>query len=698
MDVTVAETPTAPTEPTLPDGFGERRCIVDVRGERLDVLQLSTVFPAGSLVEFALRERAARLTRFHHDSFSRVRGIEVDAPSGALLVVSDHEPGTRLSSLLSAAHDMPLPVDGGAARCLIRQLVTAMAAWHQAMPGVTHGAIGPERIVVTPGGRLVLVECVLGAVLEQLRYSREQYWKELRVALPASLSAPIFDARSDVAQIGTVALALLLGRPLTNTDFPQGIGGALDDAALDPPLYKWVLRALQLDSQGSFPSAVHARAGLDEALGKEHPAAERDALRLLVARCLVRSTGSAAGEESTPAAHEETRQLQEPLPTDTLVSAVAGTDLGKRIEAMKAFLHRYPLRAEGQQAAAAPAAREPEPTAKHAAPEPFTPAAEPPAHEAPPSDEGPALGADGIMLGPDLPIADADTHHTHSAPAESLLSRRSASPLPSDWTRRVWIAALVILVAGTLIVALVSFGFPGSAQAESTGALSIVTNPGRAGVVIDGEPRGVTPISVNLSPGEHIVELVTDLGTRRIPVTIEAGSHLSQYLELPRRAEPENPVPPPAAPPPAAAAPVDTRALAGWIAVPAPADVQIFENNRLLGNSRMDRIMLPVGRHELDIQNDTLGYRERRVVQVVPGQLTRVNLEWPTGTLALNAIPWAEAFVDGTSVGETPIGLLHVPIGTHEITFRHPELGERRSFVTVSVGAPAKVGVDLRTK
>ena len=66
--------------------------------------------------------------------------------------------------------------------------------------------------------------------------------------------------------------------------------------------------------------------------------------------------------------------------------------------------------------------------------------------------------------------------------------------------------------------------------------------------------------------------------------------------------------------------------------------------------------------------------------------------------MAINAIPWAEVLVDGTRVGETPIGNITVPIGTHEVIFRHPELGERRLTVTVTTGEPVKVGVDLRSK
>jgi hypothetical protein len=85
-------------------------------------------------------------------------------------------------------------------------------------------------------------------------------------------------------------------------------------------------------------------------------------------------------------------------------------------------------------------------------------------------------------------------------------------------------------------------------------------------------------------------------------------------------------------------------------------------------------------------------------VQITAGQTVNMRPEWPRGTMAINAIPWAEVLVDGTRVGETPIGGVTVPIGAHEVLFRHPELGERRLTVTVTTGDPVKVGVDLRSK
>ena len=54
---------------------------------------------------------------------------------------------------------------------------------------------------------------MLGGAVEQLDYSHDRYWKELRIPLPSG-AQPTFDHRADVMQVGMVALALILGRPL----------------------------------------------------------------------------------------------------------------------------------------------------------------------------------------------------------------------------------------------------------------------------------------------------------------------------------------------------------------------------------------------------------------------------------------------------------------------------------------------------
>lgn len=148
----------------------------------------------------------------------------------------------------------------------------------------------------------------------------------------------------------------------------------------------------------------------------------------------------------------------------------------------------------------------------------------------------------------------------------------------------------------------------------------------------------------------------------------------------------------------AAVAPVAPRALAGMLSVSAPVAMRVFEQSRLIGTTEAETIMLSVGTHTLDFVNESVGYRERRTVTVQAGRTANLQLEPPHGTLHINAVPWAEVFVDNERVGETPIGNLKMPIGNHQVVFRHPELGERRATVLVTLVGPARISMDLRAK
>jgi hypothetical protein len=61
----------------------------------------------------------------------------------------------------------------------------------------------------------------------------------------------------------------------------------------------------------------------------------------------------------------------------------------------------------------------------------------------------------------------------------------------------------------------------------------------------------------------------------------------------------------------------------------------------------------------------------------------------------VNARPWAEVTLDGESLGQTPISNSTVSVGTHQLAFRHPQLGERRQTVVVTAKGPNRVAVDL---
>ena len=316
------------------------------------------------------------------------------------------------------------------------------------------------------------------------------------------------------------------------------------------------------------------------------------------------------------------------------------------------------------------------------------------------------------------------------------------------WWRFAAAAVLLIAVAGGGLAAARLYVSPG-APVASEGTLVVNTNPPGAQVFVDGVARGVTPLTLTLNTGSHSMEVRGDGASREMPITIAAGGQVAQFIDMPKGAATVGQLQVRSDPAGArvsvdgldrGVAPLTVADLqpgehevvvegelgsmtqtvvieagvmaslmvplgapqgapvSGWISVTAPADVQVFEGGRLVGSSQVERLMVSAGRHDLEIVNETLGYRSSRTVQVTPGRVTPVRIDFPKGTIALNALPWAEVWIDGARVGDTPIGNLELTIGAHEIVFRNPDLGEQRHAVTITADRPARVSVDLRKK
>ena len=110
-----------------------------------------------------------------------------------------------------------------------------------------------------------------------------------------------------------------------------------------------------------------------------------------------------------------------------------------------------------------------------------------------------------------------------------------------------------------------------------------------------------------------------------------------------------------------------------------------------------ERIRMTAGRHQIELVNEDTGFRSIRTVDVVPGKVTTVGIDAPAaGLVNLNAAPWAELWIDGRRVGETPLANLSVPAGEHEVVFRHPQLGEKRQVFRVIPGARLRLSVEMK--
>ena len=760
MDSAVARTP-ASNPVIFEDGFGQRRNALSVAHEPLEVLAFREDLTSVWSFEFALRDRVAKLASFQSEHFARIRAVERLGKGGATLaLLSDQVPGIRLSEILSQAESRLLPIETNVALCVIRQLVSACALLHKKAPDLWHGAIAPERIVITSGARLVLVEQVLGAAIEQLHYPYEQYWKELRVAMPRSGTGPQFDRRTDVTQVGVVALALLIGRPIASDEYPTRLADMVNgtwalaaNGNMEPlpiPLREWLSRSLQLDPRNPFPSAIEAWAELDRVLHYSDPLGEVAALEAFLKRY---QTGLPADPiKPAPIATTTTSPKPTPVarpvpiavaPAASMTTAAATTGIVAAVTAASMPTPAAPTSAFASSPATShtPVVSQPRP-----APAPSTPAAVDAPFMTPPRVVA-ATKSDASFAAAPSPHEQEDEQNAFdnaSEEAESVMDKSTGIP------RGRLIAAAVVLIAltsgGTLAAR--KFLMPADAVA-TTGTLTVQTNPPGASVVIDGKQRGVTPLNLALESGKHVLELVTEGDVRSVPITITPGAQMSQFIELPHapsalgelqiRTEPagaqvsvdgrpigKSPLTAEGLTPgqhtvtlenelgavtqrvtieagttASLVVPLTTpkgAPVSGWIAVSAPVDVQLYENQRLLGSSQTDRIMVPVGRHDLEIVNEALGYRATKVVNVSPGQVSSVKLEMPKAAVALNAVPWAEAWVDGERIGETPIGSVSLSIGPHEVVFRHPDLGEKRVVTTVTLGTPAKVTMDMRKK
>ena len=784
MDAAAARASTHATV-VFQDGLGERRQIVDqATNEILEMLCLRAELTAVPSFEFALRERVSRLANFRHAYYGRVRRVDRLSEQGSTLgIVSEVTPGARLSEILAVAERRRLVLDINAALCLIRQLVPAVAMLHQNARDVAHGALGPERIVVTPHARLVIVDYVLGAALEQLHYSHERYWKDFRIALPRSAGLPRFDHRGDVTQLGIVALSLILGRPLKEAEYPAGISDVVASATamsalggrepITPRLRTWLSRTLQIDLRNSYTSAIEVQSALEELLSEDSGYMDAPvALETFLARyheCADRAANPRPVQESPdprpgkePAHPRATQEWSHPQLVPNLAYADYLNELIGPAEPPR-LKPPLPTKAEPRPAHVS------EQRSSQAELRPVQPAVSPDSYmsvspspvELAPMADSVGHAADPIVTKPrPAEVRQPEpTRESFSAPGpltapvrleESDGDQEADDAPPRNWRRAAAVAGVLMALAGGGLFAARYFNAP-TVIGGSVGTLVIESNPAGAQVMVDGESRGVTPLSLTLKAGAHVVELRGAGEPRVIPLTVPAGSQVSQYIELPSgtvkpmlgqlqiRTEPAGArvtldgQPRGTAPltvfelPPgdhevllesdlgsirqqvtieagitaSLVVPMTTPAnapLSGWVSVSTPVEVQLFEGGRLLGTSQSDRIMVAAGRHDILMVNDTLGYTETRTVQVAPGRVAPISLELPKGTVALNAIPWAEVWIDGERVGDTPIGNLPISIGPHEVIFRNPDLGEERHAITVTTAGPARLSVDLRKK
>jgi serine/threonine-protein kinase len=316
----------------------------------------------------------------------------------------------------------------------------------------------------------------------------------------------------------------------------------------------------------------------------------------------------------------------------------------------------------------------------------------------------------------------------------------------------------VLVIIGLSVIAVIAIGglaylqaarrqpTPGSvAQAAAHGTASFESQPSGASVVVDGEPRGNTPLRLSLAPGRHVAEIDAANSHRSIPFEILPGAVVSQYVEFANDATPatgrlEITSDPSGAPVsvdgvPHGSTPLSLTAIApgshavsvgqgeaavrrtvtvaagavasvmvstgptgpaaGWAVFKAPFEMSVLEDNQLIGSTSTSRLMMSAGKHELTLTNAALNFKTNLSLQISAAKTSTTAVAVPNGSLSVNALPWAEVSIDGSPAGTTPLGNLAIPVGSHEVVWRHPQLGERRQTVMVKAQLPTRAAVDF---
>ena len=198
------------------------------------------------------------------------------------------------------------------------------------------------------------------------------------------------------------------------------------------------------------------------------------------------------------------------------------------------------------------------------------------------------------------------------------------------------------------------------------GRLVVNTDPPRIRVLLDRKPIGDTPLKLDVPPGRHMLAFVTSGGEVIRSVRIVAGK--TETLDIP--------------------------VFSGWVSVLAPIVLNVAADGRNIGSTEESRLILAPGKHQLTLTNRELGYTSTQEVEIQPAEVKNVSVD-PRGPVNLNAVPWAEVWLDGQKLGDTPLAATPVPLGLREFVFKNQQFGERKVTATIKAANNLPVTVDF---
>lgn len=630
--------------PGLSDSLGDRLLMFDNTGApSLELLRFRPELVDIPGFEAALREQVKRLGQFRHSAFARIRSVQRLEPDDDLALVSNCPSGKRLSEVLHRARGPAF------ASTLLQQLAPALVLFQQHEPGAAHGVLNPDRIVVSPEGRLTIVEQVVGPAIEAVE-PRPSQLASLGIVMPPSPDAlsPL-GVVTDWYQLGLIAVSVLIGRPVTSHDLPQieklldGVASSAraDGSALSPFMRQWLDRALQI-SGNRLESDADAHAAVDELLRKESPRDSRQAVALR------RERNPPQRPVLTPPA-ERSAERSDEAPASVVAAARVVVEppsqASRQSEPASHSIEFFPVEEAREQPRPGPQAhvrtQREEPSIFEVRRPQAAPERTPQARE---QFEQEALAGKRLLeFKSGVPVYDT--------PAETAPQRPARRRIPMG------------LVAGLAIVAVVEAG--------------VIAWMARAQWHASSQPVFVETAAT----GDHMV--VTSRSTEGAPLRLTVAPDLRWVRVTP---------------------PSANRVLGGRVTEAEPGALRIastialkaYAGSRLLGSVPGADFRMPAGAHEIALVNEELGVRLKQTIEIGSSETVSLHVAPPHGYVTIDATPWAEVSIDGQSVGRTPLGPLPLSLGEHLITFRHPAGSKDQQRITVKSEVTTKVVGEMK--
>jgi serine/threonine-protein kinase len=168
--------------------------------------------------------------------------------------------------------------------------------------------------------------------------------------------------------------------------------------------------------------------------------------------------------------------------------------------------------------------------------------------------------------------------------------------------------------------------------------------PPSAPVAVTPPPDPAPPVPVAVTPSEP--------APAPSPPTVEAPESPPTHSAAPRHRDP------------------------GWLSVDSNVAARASLDGTALGALPLSHVRVPAGEHRLKVENPSLGLSRTVRLRVASGETLEHHAAVTLGTLNVTVSPWADVYLDGFHLGQTPLAGREVAAAPHQLRLVGPN-GEK---------------------